>query len=54
MFTSDMVDAQYSTVKINDFDPGIVKWMLEFMYTGKTDCLAEKAEELFAIEEKYC
>jgi hypothetical protein len=48
-----MIEAKENTVDINDFDADVVKAMLEYIYTGETDDLCEKAAELMQIAEKY-
>jgi len=53
MFTSGLVEARNNTVNIIDFDHCVVKGMLDFMYTGKTKYMTQRAEELLEIAEKY-
>ncbi|ODM87775.1 Protein roadkill [Orchesella cincta] len=43
----------FKTLVISDFDDVVVKGMLEYLYTGKTDCMDERAPELLQIAEKY-
>jgi len=53
MLNSQMVQAHSNKVEIADFDPDTVKGMLQYLYTGKTDLLTERATDLLEIAEKY-
>jgi hypothetical protein len=53
MLTSGMLESAQNTVEINDFDEEVVNAMLEYMYTGETPSLNEKAPDLMQIAEKY-
>ncbi|ODM89143.1 BTB and MATH domain-containing protein 40 [Orchesella cincta] len=48
-----MIENETKTLVISDFDDVVVKGMLEYLYTGATDCMAERAPELLQIAEKY-
>jgi len=53
MFSTSMLEAKENTVEINDFEEDVVKSMLEYIYTGETSDLSERAAELMQIAEKY-
>lgn len=53
MLTSGMLESAQNTVEINDFEEEVVNAMLEYMYTGETPSLNEKAPDLMQIAEKY-
>ncbi|ODM87114.1 Speckle-type POZ protein [Orchesella cincta] len=48
-----MIENETNTLVISDFDDVVVKGMLEYLYTGTTYCMAERAPELLQIAEKY-
>ncbi|CAL8116525.1 unnamed protein product [Orchesella dallaii] len=53
MFNVNMLEKQLNVVQIIDFDDDVVKGMLEHVYTGETKLMAERAQELLKIAEKY-
>jgi len=53
MFNTPMKESTQNSVDIPDFDEDVVKAMLEYIYTGETSDLNEKAGELMQIAEKY-
>ncbi|CAL8116489.1 unnamed protein product [Orchesella dallaii] len=53
MFSADMMERETATVKIDDFDKEVVKGMLDHLYTGETNVMADRAQELLQIAEKY-
>jgi len=53
MFSTDMLEKQKNTLEIQDFEAEIVKGMLEHVYKGKTEVVAERAPELLQVAEKY-
>jgi len=53
MFNANMKEKEMKTVRINDFDEEVVKAMLDYVYTGKTDAMQERGPELLEIAEKY-
>jgi len=53
MFNTNMVEKELNSVEITDFEDEIVKAMLEYLYTGETEVLAERAPDLLQIAEKY-
>ena len=48
-----MLESTQNAVEISDFEDDVVKAMLEYMYTGETPALSEKAPDLMQIAEKY-
>jgi speckle-type POZ protein len=53
MFHAEMVESKQNAVEISDFEDDVVKAMLEYMYSGETPSLSEKAPDLMQIAEKY-
>lgn len=53
MFSTNMVEKEQNTVEIQDFDDDVVKGMLEYLYTGETELMAERAPDLLQVAEKY-
>jgi len=53
MLKSDMSEKQSGTIIIEDFDIGVVKEMVCFMYTSKLDEAFENVKELLVIGDKY-
>ncbi len=48
-----MVEKEFNTVEITDFDDEVVKGMLEYIYTGETELMSERAPDLLQAAEKY-
>ena len=56
MFQADMKERQTQTVTIDDFKAGVVREMLNFIYTGRVsslDVLSDIALDLFKAADKY-
>ncbi|CAL8116455.1 unnamed protein product [Orchesella dallaii] len=53
MFAVDMLENEVNIVEITDFDDDIVEGMLEHLYSGETDYMNERVQELLQIAEKY-
>jgi len=53
MFSVNMLEKELSTAAIADFDDDVVKGMLEYIYTGETELMGERAPDLLQIAEKY-
>ena len=53
MFTNDMSEAETGIVNIEEVDPEVIEEMLEYIYTGKTEKMAELSTELFQVAHKY-
>jgi len=53
MFNVEMMEKETSTLEIPDFTDEEVKGMLEYVYTGKTNAMADNAEELLKMADKY-
>lgn len=53
MFSVNMVEKEFNTVEITDFDDEVVKGMLEYIYTGETELMSERAPDLLQAAEKY-
>jgi len=53
MLNCNMIEKELSQVEIADFDDDVVKGMLEYIYTGETELMAERAPDLLQIAEKY-
>ena len=53
MFTNDMSEAKSGIVKIDNIDAAVIEEMLEYIYTGKTEKMAELSQKLFQVAHKY-
>ncbi|CAL8116487.1 unnamed protein product [Orchesella dallaii] len=53
MFNANMMEREMATVKIDDYDKEVVKGMLDHLYTGETTVMANRAQKLLQIAEKY-
>lgn len=53
MLTTPMLESVQNTIEIPDFEEDVVKAMLDYIYTGETEDLNEKAADLMQISEKY-
>lgn len=53
MFSTNMLEKEMNSVEIPDFDDDVVKAMLEYLYTGETELLAERPTDLLQVAEKY-
>lgn len=53
MFSTNMMEKEFNAVDIPDFEDEVVKGMLQYLYTGETDLITERAPDLLQIAEKY-
>lgn len=53
MLQTNMTEKEQSNVRILDFDDDVVKGMLQYLYTGETDLIGQRAPDLLRIAEKY-
>lgn len=53
MLQTHMAETAFNTVKISDFDGEVVKGMLEYVYTARTEVMDERASDLLKIADKY-
>ena len=53
MLNTPMLESAENTIEVPDFGAGVVKAMLDFIYTGHTGDLKEMAGDLMQIAEKY-
>lgn len=49
MFKLNMMETEMFSVNITDFEDEIIKAMLEYIYTGETDLLTDRAPDLHQI-----
>lgn len=53
MFNTNMMEKEFNTVEIAEFDDEVVRGMLEYIYTGESDIMVERAPDLLQVAEKY-
>lgn len=53
MLESNMTEKALNAIEITDFDDDAVEGMLDYLYTGETELMAERAPDLLQIAEKY-
>lgn len=53
MLQTNMSDKSNNAVQISDFDGDVVKGMFEYLYTGETESMTQRAPKLLRIVEKY-
>lgn len=53
MFEHEMEERKHNRVEITDVDADVLKEMLRFIYTGKSNNLEKMADDLLAAADKY-
>lgn len=53
MLQANMAETLNSKVDIIDFQAEVVKGMLEYLYTGETESMPQRAPDLLRIADKY-
>ena len=54
MFEHEMEERKHNRVDITDVDHEVLREMLRFIYTGKTNNLEKMADDLLAAADKVC